>query len=307
MAAPQCQIITEGSQGASRGSSGPTREKYIVPLFFFLGVRFLFTAFLLFTSIYLILLYTPFTYFSFIHNPLLTWLPVFVRIHPYLFGGLLSAVAPTLLPALRVKKTRISASAFLIVNGSFGLYLMIHPALPGLVPDFPTYLWSMYVLFPVLWLIAIDWTGVEGNDIWGNTGENRKLSLNTAIVAAVLVAVAFAGSALLRAVLSQSLLPVKIWLSGFGTSLVFHLVIFTIWAAVILLFRRLPGKPRTYFVFTRLFAFALCVQVLRNLVLPTISFQGWMATIYAAMVSATLILFVSISIPTVRKLICIKG
>ncbi|MGA9040946.1 MAG: sulfatase-like hydrolase/transferase [Terriglobales bacterium] len=303
MAAPQCQIITEGSQGASRGSSGPTREKKIVPLFFFLGVRFLFTAFLLFTSIYLILLYTPFTYFSFIHNPLLTWLPVFVRIHPYLFGGLLSAVAPTLLPALRVKKTRISAAAFLIVNGSFGLYLMIHPALPGLVPDFPTYLWSMYVLFPVLWLIAIDWTGVEGNDIWGNTGENRKLSLNTAIVAAVLVAVAFAGSALLRAVLSQSLLPVKIWLSGFGTSLVFHLVIFTIWAAVILLFRRLPGKPRTYFVFTRLFAFALCVQVLRNLVLPTISFQGWMATIYAAMVSATLILFVSISIPTVRKLI----
>jgi hypothetical protein len=305
MASPQCQPITEdsGQSQTNRTSS----EKRIGYLLLFLAVRFLFAAFLLLTSTYLILLYIPFTYFSFIHNPLLTWLPVFVHIHPYLLAGLVSAVAVTLVPALRAKKTRTSASAFLVACVCFCAYLIVRPALPNLLPDFPTYLWSMYVLFPLLWLAAIDWAKSDKNGISEGGGENHRLSLGTAIAAAFCVSVAFAGSALLRETLNHGLLPMKNWFEGFASSLGFHVAIFAGWAAVILLLRWLPWARKVYPVLTRLFAFVLGLQILRNMVFPTISFQGWLANIYAFAISASLTAYFSALIPALQELFSVRG
>jgi hypothetical protein len=303
MATVQRQIVLEGARLSSPAYRNPKHERRIARLLLFVSARFLFVSFLLLTSTYIILFYIPFTSFNFIRNPLLKWVPIFVRIHPYVFGGVLCLVAITLLPALRMKKTRASAAAFLIANGGFCLYSMLRPVLPNLLLDLPTYCWSLYVLFPVLWLAAIDSATLEGRYSWGHVDEDRKLSINTAIVSAIFVASAFAGSAVLREVMNKSLVPMKIWLRGFGTSLVLHVVIFSAWTAVILILRRLSWNRKAYFVFIRLFAFVLCTQVLCNIVFPTISFQGWLANIYAVVVSASLVLYVSTSNSIVKELI----
>ena len=121
-------------------------------MMFFLGVRLAFGGFLLLTSVYILLLYIPFTYFGFIQNPLLGWLPVFVRIHSYLFAILLGATVVTLLPDLRAARTWRSAAAFVVLNGGICIYLMLRPALGSMLRDLFTYVWGLLCLFPLMWL-----------------------------------------------------------------------------------------------------------------------------------------------------------
>src|ERR1700693_2159286 len=119
---------------------------------FIVLARFAFGAWLLVTSAYCLLLYIPFTYFGFIQHPLLAWLPVFVRIHSYLFGILFATVAVTLLPAIRAPKTRRAAIGFLLIHAGVAVDLLFRPALPSMLRDLFAYVWSMLCLVSLLWV-----------------------------------------------------------------------------------------------------------------------------------------------------------
>src|SRR5690349_12779446 len=92
----------------------------VARIFFFCVARLAFAAFLIVTALYCLLVLVPFSNFSFIQNPPITWIPAFVRLHGVIYGLLVLAVAFTLGPDLRRKETRRAALAFLLLNvGAF--------------------------------------------------------------------------------------------------------------------------------------------------------------------------------------------
>jgi hypothetical protein len=125
-------------------------------LVFFLCTRVAFGLFTVLTSAYCLLVYIPFSYYGFIHDPILWWLPIFVKLHAYLYGITLLAVAVTLIPDLRMLKTRVSAGGFLLMNAAACSYLMLFSPLRNLGLNVDAYVWSIVGLFPVIWLGAID-------------------------------------------------------------------------------------------------------------------------------------------------------
>src|SRR6266404_3415096 len=121
-----------------------------------LAARVYFGAFILLTSFYCLLAYIPFTYHWFIQNPLVFWLPVFVRFHAYFFLAAIAAAGATMPPYLRDPKTRRLAIGFLVFNGLAAIFLVLNPFLSHLPNDYRSFIWSLLTLFPLAWLSLLD-------------------------------------------------------------------------------------------------------------------------------------------------------
>lgn len=253
--------------------------------------RALFGAFLLLTSAYCLLLYIPFTYFGFIHNPLLAWLPVFVQIHAYLFLGLVAAVAATLLPQLRWPETRRPMLGFVVVNGLIAVYLVLRPALPGMERDMFAYVWSMLCLFPLLWLAALDLRGSW--QTFRRELPGSPLDLAAGAICGVVVGAAFAAAGYVRQFSSASGIDTN--LRGLAFSMMVHAALFA--AIVIILvgirsFARASRWPRlTQVSLIAVFSWVICAEVLRRIILPTLSFEGLQANLYSCVVAAVMVIY----------------
>jgi hypothetical protein len=267
---------------------------------FFCCTRLAFAGFLLLTSTYCLLVWVPFTYVGFVHNPLLNWIPLFVGFHGLLYGVLLGLAAITLRSDLRQKQTRRAAIAFLLVNGIVFVYLS-RGALARLQPSFQSYLWSLLSLLPLVWLAILDWASSQNR---GLPLPPQVPALMRSTIAALLVSLAFTGTAALRHTMGGSGSSTSLFAGDLGASLCFHLVIFTVIAALLTLVKWASAaspRPRLFhFVLTRILAWVLVIQVLRKMVLPTISFTGARADIFSAIVAFAIVLFVSGSAARLR-------
>jgi len=265
-----------------------------VDLVCFLTTRLAFGVFFLVTSVYCLLVYVPFTYFGFIHNALLGWLPGFVRFHALIYAALLCAVATTLVPDLRQAKTRRAAAAFIVLNFAICFYLWRRPALADLTPDLASYFWSLVALLPLILLAAIDLAGSAAENVFSRS-EHGDLDLATTTVAALLIPISFAAEATVNAALHKTALPALTTLRGLGASVCFHLVIFTAVGLALQFLKVMAGKtpwPRqAYFIGACVFAWLLCLLGLRTMVLPTISFEGRGANILATVVAFAVVFY----------------
>jgi phosphoglycerol transferase MdoB-like AlkP superfamily enzyme len=273
-------------------------------------IRLAFAGFLFLTSLYCLLVWVPFTYFGFIRNPLLSWLPLFVQMHAAFYGVLLGAVAITLIPALRRDETRRAAAGFLLVNTGVCLNLWRTHALSALQPDLQSYFWSVLSLLPLAWLATLDLAVTSpatakaqpacespGAPRSGRQAPNESLNAPLTVgwrrnffraaFAALLVSTAFAATSVLRAAASGNPLPAKLALQGFALSLCFHLAIFVPVALIVSVIAWVSVAA----VLTRAFAALLIFQALRTMILPTISFGGTMANIFAAVVALVAVFF----------------
>jgi Sulfatase len=298
----------EKSAFAARGGISWTGAAY---LFFFCGARLAFAAFLLLTTVYCVLVWVPFSYFGFIRNPLVNWIPEFVRLHGLIYGVLLGAVAVTLIPDLRggeqrgadlsKKETRRAAAAFLILNAIAVVYLLLGGGLAGMQPDLTSYFWSMLGLLPLIWLAALDFAG-RGNQVSGT--ERSGIGLAETTLAAVIVSVTFAIASVLHTVQGGDFSG-SAALREFGASLCFHLVIFAAVGVILLCIRWITDRtpwPAARFTLTRVLAWVLLVLIIRKLILPTISFAGRQADIFAAVVSLAVVMFASGFVVRLRAL-----
>lgn len=284
-----------GGEGLAALAQGRSAWLRLAHALLFWCFRLAFGAFLLLTSVYCLLVWVPFSYFGFIHNPLLSWLPQFVRLHGLIYGVLLAAVALTLIPDLRRRETRRAAWSFLAFNGCTFVYLWRANALAGLEPDIKSYLWSMLSLFPLAWLGALDFS--SGSSVSREQEDGCSVDLARTTLAAVIVSVAFAATSALRTAFQGSNVSGRIALGEFAASLTFHLVIFTAVGFVLGFMKwatSITPWPRTLdYWLTRVFAWYLMVELLRRMILPTISFEGLQAAIFAAVVSFVLVFSVS--------------
>ena len=293
---PQIESAEQESLAPAIKTSRPKNSwSSLARAFYFCVARAAFAAFLMVTGLYCLLVWVPFSNFSFIQNPPITWIPAFVRFHPLIYGLLLLAVAFTLGPDLRRKETRRAALAFLLLNAGAFFYVWRRHSLAVLEPDISSYVWSMVSLLPLAWLAALDLYGLDLNRDLPNYGRlnwnRRSINFAQTTMAAALVAVLFAAASSFRGRGTATGLP----FGGFAVSLCFHLVIFTVVGAALILLRRMAvasARPATVgFVLLRVLVWFLSAQALRTIILPTISFDGTQATIFAVIVSGVAILF----------------
>jgi hypothetical protein len=256
---------------------------------FFFGVRVLFAAFILLTSVYCLLLYIPFAYLGFLRDPAMNWIFLFVQIHADMYGVLLAAVAVSLVPALRDAKTRASALGFVFLNAAFCAYQLAGHGLATVTPNIFSYVWSMTALFPLVWLLAIDLQHTDRHLLWGNSDDWQPLDLGTSLVAAFAVAAAFAAASVFHQLTHLRQAHGSDLLGAWGASLLFHAAIFSTFGigAFLLaqLCRRLPWPRQAYVISALFVSWFLCAQVLRVIVLPTISFEGSQADLFSVVFS----------------------
>jgi len=260
----------------------------------FLTSRLAFGVLFLITAVYCLLVYVPFAYFGFIHNALLGWLPWFVHFHTLLYCALFSGVTVTLIPDLRETTTRRAVGVFIVLNFAGCIYLWRHSALADLTIGLPSYYWSLISFFPLILLAAIDLARPADANVPALPAP-AGVDLKTTTLAALLVWLSFAAETTVNAVLHKSALPALTTLLGLGASVCFHLVIFTALALILLALRfmtRKAGSPhRAYLIGACVLAWLLCFLGLRIIILPTISFEGRAADIFASVAALAVVLY----------------
>lgn len=253
-------------------------------------------CFLLLTSIYFVLFWVPFSYFGFIRDPLVSWLPLFVHWHGPIYTALVLGVAATLVPDLRRSESRGATIGFLALNGGAAIYFSIVGALAKIEPDLRVYIRSMLGLFPLAWLAALD-LSLTGHS-WCKG--YRRLNLAQTTIAAVLVSCAFAVCSAFHGAGKT----IAFTLRAFTASLCFHLIIFTAIGLILAALSWLTNKTSRPVLWYRLSAYTfgwfVLVLVLRTMIFPTISFEGALANIFAVVVSGVIVLFYAASIQRVR-------
>ncbi len=263
---------------------------------FFLTTRLAFGLLCLLTSVYCLLLYIPFSYFGFIHDPILWWLPAFVKLHPYLYSITFVAVGITLITDLRKATTRLSAAAFLLLNGGACFYLIRLSPLAHLHPDFATCMWSILSLFPVVWLGAIDAASASAraSEKRAAVAPRARADLASLLLFAIAIACGFAVVSTIGDVIGTvQHLPYRTRLLGTLISVGAHVAIFATVGCVFLL----AGKVSAWFrwsdlvdsVLTRLLAWILCSLAVLKIALPTLSFSGMQADAVSAALGLALV------------------
>ena len=236
----------------------------------------------------------------------MNWIYVFVQFHAPIYGALLVAVGISLVPAMRVKKTRMSALAFVALNGVFCAYLLSGRDLASVAPNIFSYVWSMVALFPLVWLAAIDLEGVDSKTVWPEADGWEPLDLGTSILAGLAVAMIFAAVSFLSQAAGASRSLSFDSLTALGMSLLFHIAVFSAFGAGFYalwwICRRGPAPRIAYTFWAALMFCFICAQVLRSIVLPAISLEGRQANVFAAVFSASLVFFSLSTIATARSM-----
>jgi len=253
-------------------------------------------CFLLLTSAYCLLVWVPFAYFGFIRNPLVSWLPLFVRWNGPIYAVLVVAVAATLLPDLGRQESRRAAIGFLALNGVAAIYLCAAGSLGKIEPDLKAYIWSMLSLFPLAWLATLDLSHPRHAL---SSGRGR-INLVQTTIAAILVSCGFAIAAALRGADGSTSFALR----SLAASLCFHLVIFTAVGVILTglgwITSQTSRPTLIYRLSSSVFACFVLVQILRTMIFPTISLEGTLASIFAVVVSGILVLYSVASAHRVR-------
>ncbi len=254
-------------------------------------MRAVWGAFLLFTSVYCLLAFQPFTYAALIKAPPYDWLPWFVRHHSGLYWIALAASLWAYGPIL---KNRTKLALFGLQAG-VGLYILAQPFLGAAQPDWPTYAWSLLALGLVISIAAADtWQFLSTQ--YAGRQSRYLLDYSTVVFVAVLMAVLWAAGAQLRhysesraAVISRNSLEVTGW------SVVSHVLVALLLLSalnlILITAARTPWPRIAKATLTLLFVFGLLWFMLLRFLETALSFDGWAGQVYAASLAAALTLF----------------
>lgn len=129
-----------------------SRERALLSL----SCRLVFSLFSLGTSFWCLLAYVRLTYLTVVTAPSHTLLPTILRWHFLLLWPVVLLVGWSLLPDLRAQRTRRLAAGFLSFLAGAGVFCLFQHPFSGLRNNGISYLLSLFVLCPLLWMAVID-------------------------------------------------------------------------------------------------------------------------------------------------------
>jgi len=257
-------------------------------------LKLLWGIYLILTSVYCLLAFLPYTYIALIKAPPYDWMPLFVQHHALLYFVALVGVA---LADWHEKRDFVFYAVFgglAVAGGSMAL----RPVLPGLHNDSAAYVWSLIALLPSM-LVA-------GRDIkrhWPENDDANDIAVfpySSTILIAIAIAWLYIGGSAVhryaetrlfewRAALSAGKLEITGW------SLLSHVLVAIIAVSTLNLIRLASSRTRhpstSRLTVIGLLIFAGLWLVLYRFLNDAMSFEGPAAHLYAAMLSATLTLF----------------
>jgi hypothetical protein len=261
---------------------------------FFIVARVAFVFFMLATSVYCLLAYIPFSYFHFLKFNHIASLTAFVKFHPYLYCLVAGVLCVTLLDDLRSEKTRKLTLGFFGFLSLTGIALLILPLLANLQNNFASFLYSLLMLVPVLWLALIDWLGNRDKINWSSSEDAEDSRIfRSSLLAAIFISLLYTGIFYVR----QKQQPTD-GLNSFelfvaiSWSLASHLLMFMALFVAFNLLRAIaklfPVPVKAEFIFCSLLGIGMMVFSVRSVAFAGISFYGGLANFYA--VAAAIVL-----------------
>ena len=249
-------------------------------------LKMFFGAYFALTSLYCLLAFLPYTYYSLIKSPAYAWMPWFARHHDLLFWVAVLAAAVAYRP---LKKSAVYFACFGVL-GCLGIFLAVRPFLSVLESNRTAYFGSVVALWTVIFVVSL--FGFQDSTSEENEGGiDTHLSFGTGISLAAGAALLSVMGAHLRNYYDTRVLSFHvsdIYLTFW--SVLSHILVAVILVSVVNLIRIGAAKsscPRA--VRWSLFAllifgslWALSVRFLEN----ALSFEGWQAHLYAASLAA---------------------
>jgi hypothetical protein len=253
-------------------------------------LKIFFGAYFTLTSVYCLLAFLPYTYYAMIKSPAYSWIPAFARHHALLFWPAWAAAAV----AYHSRRKRVSYFVGCGVLASVGVFLSVRPFLADLESNRIAYFGSVAALWAI---ILVVWLGEFQNSTTAERAalSDSHLSYATGSVLAVGIALLSVASAQLRSYSDTRTLSLHvgdIYLTFW--SVVSHVFVAIILVSILNLIRIAASKsshPRAVgcgilgmLIFVSLWM--LSVRFLEN----ALSFEGWLAHLYAASLAAGLTL-----------------
>lgn len=265
---------------------------------FMLLARLSFGAFIVMTSAYCLLAYVPFTYHWVIKCPVVAWVPLFAKYHSYLYWVAFGMIAATLLRDLRKQNTRRLARGFILFHSLAGLLLLFYPMLANLGNDGRSLMWGLVALFPLFWIAALDHSGYGAEVRWEQSSPADSLRLSIALRPALFLSLLYVGLFLARALSTDvirfekaALAIAVIW------SLFSHLLVFMILLVALKFIRsisnRLARPKRAEFILCNALAAAVGVLIIRKVISPAISFDTYLADLFAILFCSSVVAYLS--------------
>ncbi|MBI4850193.1 MAG: sulfatase-like hydrolase/transferase [Acidobacteria bacterium] len=264
-------------------------------------IRLIFAILIILTSFYCLLAYPPFTYQQVIKLELVTWLAIFVKIHPYIYLTVSVLLNINLLSTIDFSKrfSKYFSLIFVIGNSLFSIALIFNPLLSRLENSFTSLFWCFITSLPLFYLILINYFNFYPKIIWPQDIDKEKdkkiflALLKTSIFVSLLYFVIF--QARLSFIdffptISQEIF-ILIW------SLSAHLVVFM---AIFLIFNFVSALAKLSlkisvleFWLVQAVAIILVCLVFRNLIFAAIGFNNYLATFFAFVFATLLVTFFS--------------
>jgi len=242
------------------------------------------------TSLYCLLAFLPYTYCAFIKAPPYSWMPWFVQHQALLYWVASAAGVISIFSSLATAKNwqrALLAGTIL----SAGVYLTAHPFLPTLQSDRASYLWSLAALLP---LVALGLFPAKDRAPVNDLGrEGTVFGYFSGMLVAAIVSVVYLLASGLQVYRENHILqlqPRSIQIAAW--SIVSHLVVAV---AIVSIFHLIfiAGSWTTQPRIARRWLFGFIVTLSLGIILArflnsAMSFDGWAATVYAFLFSATL-------------------
>lgn len=254
-----------------------------------IALKLLWGMFLLWSSVYGLLAFLPYTNAAFIKAPPYDWLPWFVHHYALLYWPALFAAAFV----YRTELKRRDHVLLFVAQGALGVYLTVRPFMGTLESNWTTFTWALVGLVP---LIVVNAAALMRPPAAQREETHGLLNYGTAIAVAIALALLWVVGVKLRIYGDTHAFEFganDLELSGW--SLLSHVLVAVVVVSVLNLISmasdrtRRPGSTRRLLTGTLIFVGAWFVLV--RFLDSALSFDGWAADVYAGAFSAAVTLF----------------
>ena len=259
----------------------------VYPIF----ARALFALFFMYSSLFCLLAYVPFTFQQVIKGGLIPQLNAYARVEHWVYWLILLMIYPV----IGWKKTR-SLRWFWRYVGLYGLGQTVHPLLPRLENNVTSLLLALGHLAPVLWIAQLAWMRHFPKIRWATVMEDDNRRMFTAAwQAAGFLSLVYACVGWSKRLGPGWSPPAEIF--GLSVSMLSHFLVFLFFFALLNFLTVIAGwfqRPvLMQFLFCHVLGAGAMWLVFRNIVFSAMSFEGTAAQVFAITYSLTLTVFLS--------------
>ena len=261
-----------------------------------IAARLFFAVLGLLTSVYCMLAYLPDIYVSFIQAPLNPWLPLFIRLHSYIYCVASLFLGIALLAERRTGRERRMVLEFVVVQAAVVAFFLWKRPFSSLGNNSLSLLWSLAILFPVFWLGILDHYAESESPRIKPSNQESHVPISLALQAGLAVGI---------------LLPAMLWLSyifagrrgaalngvgllawgwAIGIQLLFAVFAVSCLNLALTVCSWIPERRWRTFCFYGFVSVAIALFFMK-VILPCIPFVGHEAEIYSAALAVTLVCF----------------